>query len=92
MILCGGADRFDWRHAGFGVIFRIPLRQLGWWIVQCAAQVGQQPQPGRGHGEPAPTGRCPVEHRPDQGDAGVLTGQPADDLDPAAGLAEAALD
>ena len=74
MILCGGADRFGWRQAGFGVIFRIPLRQFGWWVVQCAAQVGQQPQPGRGHGEPAPSGRGAVEYRPHQFEAGVLAG------------------
>ena len=91
MILCDGSG-IGWRHASFGVDCRIPLRQLGRRVVQGAAQVGQQPQPGGGHGEPAPAGRGAVEHRPDQGQAGVLAGQAADDLDPAAGLAEGAFD
>jgi hypothetical protein len=91
MILCDGGG-FGWRHAGFGVNFRIPLRQLGWWVVHRPAQVGQQPQPGGGHGEPAPPGRGAVEHRPHQLEAGVLAGQPTDDLDPAPSLAEGALD
>jgi hypothetical protein len=60
--------------------------------MQRPAQVGQQPQPGRRHSESAPPGRCAVEHRPHQLEAGVLAGQPADDLDPAPGLTEGAFD
>ena len=91
VILCDGGG-IGWCHAGFGVNFRIPLRQSGRRVVQRPAQVLQQPQPGGGHGEPAPAGRGAVEHRPHQLEAGVLAGQPADDLDPAAGLAEGAFD
>ena len=43
-------------------------------------------------GEPAPPGRGAVERRPHQRQAGVLAGQPADHLDPAARLAEGAFD
>ena len=37
------------------------MRQLGRWVVQRSAQVGQQPQSGRGHGEPAPSGRGAID-------------------------------
>ena len=40
----------------------------------------------------APPGGGPVEDGPDQRQAAGLAGQPADDLDAAAGLAEGALD
>ena len=77
---------------GFGVNVRIPLRQLGRRVVQRPAQVGQQPQPGRCHGESAPSGRGAVEHRPHQLEAAVLAGQPTDHLDPTAGLTEGTFD
>src|ERR1700712_997036 len=40
--------------------------------------------------EPAPAGRGTVEHGPDQFEAGVLAGKPADHLHPPARLAEGA--
>jgi hypothetical protein len=43
------------------------------------------------HGEPTPALGRPVQHRPDQAEAALLTGQPADHLYPAASLAEGAL-
>src|SRR5215216_2636122 len=45
-----------------------------------------------GHGKPAPALRCPVQDRPDQAEAALLTRQVVDHLDPAAGLAEGPLD
>ena len=66
--------------------------QLAGWFEQRAAQVLQQPQAVGGHGQAAPAAGGPVEHGPDQGEAAGLAGEPADDLDPAAGLAEGALD
>src|SRR5262249_16141993 len=50
-----------------------------------ATQVLQEPQAIWGHGQAAPAAGGPVEHGPDQGEAAGLAGQPADDLDPAAG-------
>ena len=41
---------------------------------------------------PAPAPAGPIEHGPDQAQAGAFAGEPADDLDPSAGLAEGALD
>lgn len=61
------------------------------WAEEFAAEVLQLPQRFGGHGEPAPACRGPVEHGPDQGQAGLLAGEPADDLDAAAGLAEGAI-
>src|SRR6266496_799045 len=57
-----------------------------------AAQVLQQPQPVAGHGQAAPAAGCPVQDGPDQGEAGGLAGEPADDLGAAAGSAEGPLD
>src|SRR5690348_15219744 len=66
--------------------------ELAGWFEQRAAQVLQQPQAVWGHGQAAPAGRGPVEDGPDEGKAAGLAGQPSDDLDPPAGLAEGALD
>jgi hypothetical protein len=90
--IAGGRGGIGWRHPGFGAAFRIPLRELGRLVVEGAAEILQQPQPGRGHGEPAPTGGGAVEHRAHQFEAGVLAGQPADHLDPPPRLPERALD
>src|SRR2546421_2493017 len=70
----------------------VGVSQPGRWFEQGATQVLEQPQPGGGHGEPAPAPRRAVEHGPDQGYAAGLTGKPADDLDPAACLTERAFD
>jgi hypothetical protein len=60
--------------------------------VQFAPQVLQPAQRLGCHGEPAPALGRPVQDRPDQRQAALLAGQAADDLDPAAGLAEGPLD
>src|SRR6185312_11244517 len=60
-------------------------------VEERAAQVLQQPQAVAGHGQPAPAAGGPVQHGPDQGQAGGLAGEPADDLGAAAGLAEGPL-
>ena len=69
---------------------------LSWWFrsltQHLAPEVLQPAQRLGGHGEPTPALGRPVKHRPDQRQAALLTGQAADDLDPAAGLAEGALD
>ena len=65
---------------------------LGGWFEQGPAQVLQQAQAIGGHGQAAPAAGGPVEHGPDQGEAAGLAGQPADDLDPAAGLSERSFD
>ena len=62
------------------------------WLEERTAQVLEQPQAVGGHGQTSPAAGGPVEHGPDQGEAGGLAGAPADDLDPSAGLAEGALD
>ena len=59
-ILCDGGG-IRWCQGGFCSACRVWLRQLGRWVVQRSAQVGQQPQSGRGHGEPAPSGRGAIE-------------------------------
>src|SRR5205807_10037507 len=84
-------DGTDGSGCGF-LVWRVVAAELGWWSQQLPAQVLQQPQPGRGHGEPAPAAGGAVEHGPHQRQAGVLAGKPADHLDPAAGLAKGALD
>jgi hypothetical protein len=63
-----------------------------WLAEQFAPQVLQPAQRLGGHGEPAPALGCPVQDRPDQRQAALLAGQPADDLDPAAGFPEGPLD
>ena len=62
------------------------------WVEQLPAQILEQPGSGGGDGEAAPAAGGSVEHGPDQGHAAGLAGEPADDLDPAAGLAEGAFD
>src|SRR5258707_15805520 len=66
--------------------------QLGGWVEQRPAQVLELAQSGGGHGEAAPAAGGAVQDGPDQGEAAGLAGEPADDLDPAAGLAERSLD
>src|SRR5262245_44440634 len=88
--LCGGSDSF-WLIIGLGRCDGA-WPQLTGWFEQRAAQVLQEPQAIWGHGQAAPAAGGPVEHGPDQGEAAGLAGQPADDLDPAAGLAEGSLD
>ena len=66
--------------------------QLAGRFEQRAAQVLEQPQAVAGHGQAAPAAGGPVQDGPDQGQAGGLAGQAADDLGPAAGLAEGPLD
>src|SRR5262249_1618786 len=81
--LCGGSDSF-WLIIGLGCCDGA-WPQLTGWFEQRAAQVLQEPQAIWGHGQAAPAAGGPVEHGPDQGEAAGLAGQPADDLDPAAG-------
>lgn len=59
---------------------------------QGTAQVLEQTEAIAGHGQAAPAAGGPVEDGPDQGEAGGLAGQAADDLGAAAGLAEGPLD
>ena len=61
-------------------------------VEQLAAQVLQQSQRLRGHGQPAPAAAGTVEHRPHQRQARTLAGEPADDLHAPASLTEGALD
>jgi hypothetical protein len=63
-----------------------------WLAVQFASQVLEPAQRLGVHGKPAPALRCPVQDRPDQAEAALLTRQAADYLDPATGLAEGPLD
>src|SRR5260370_15788296 len=65
--------------------------QLGGGIKQRPAQVLELAQSGGCHGEAAPAAGGAVQDGPDQGEAAGLAGEPADDLDPAAGLAERSL-
>src|SRR5215468_11572594 len=88
--LCGGSGSF-WLIIGLGRCDGA-WPQLTGWFEQRAAQVLQEPQAIWGHGQAAPAAGGPVEHGPDQGEAAGLAGQPADDLDAAAGLAEGSLD
>ena len=81
----------------FGVIFGLgdgdgAWPQLGGRFEQGPAQVLEVPEPVGGHGQAAPAAGGPVQDGPHQGQAARLAGQPADDLDPAAGLAERSLD
>ena len=71
---------------GFGVL--LPARGE----AEVAADHLQQPDVGGGVGDAAPAGGGTVEDGPQQGECGAFPGEPADDLDPAAGLAEGALD
>jgi hypothetical protein len=61
-------------------------------VEELAAQVVQQPQPGVGGVHAAPAAAGTVQDSPDEVEAARLAGEAADDLDPAAGLAEGALD
>src|SRR5262249_54903828 len=88
--LCGGSDSF-WLIIGLGRCDGA-WPQLTGWFEQRAAQVLQEPQALGGHGQAAPAAGGPVENGPDQGEAAGLAGEPADDLDPSAGLAEGPLD
>src|SRR5216683_6714294 len=88
--LGGGPD-------SFGAVSRLvsgdgTWPQLGGGFEQRAAQVLQQAQASGGHGQAAPAAGGPVQHGPYQGEAAGLAGQPADDLDPAAGFPEGPLD
>jgi hypothetical protein len=62
----------------------------GW--VELAAEFLEFVDGGGGHGDASPAAAGPVEHGPDQVQAGAFAGEPADDLDPPAGLTEGALD
>ena len=66
--------------------------ELAGRIEQGAAQVLQQPETVSRHGQAAPAAGGAVQHGPEQGEAGGLAGEPADDLGAAAGLAEGPLD
>src|SRR2546421_6270268 len=90
VMLGGGSD-------GFGTVSDLSgghgaWPQLGGRLEQRAAQVLELAWPGGGHGEAAPAAGGPVQDGPDQGEAAGLAGEPADDLDPAPGLAAGALD
>src|SRR3954462_10812376 len=62
------------------------------WIEELTAKVVQQPGSGSGDGEAAPAAGGSVQDRPDQAGAAGLAGEPADDLDAAAGFAEGSFD
>src|SRR6266516_5600532 len=88
--LGGGSD-------SFGVIVGVSggdgaWPQLGGRFEQRPAQVLELAQACGGHGEAAPAAGGAVEDGPYEGEAAGLAGEPTDDLDPAAGLAEGPLD
>ncbi len=87
-MLGDGSDVFWCRACGGWVL----AADGGGRVEQASAQVLQEAETVAGHGQAAPAGRCPVEHGPHQGEAAGLAGQSADDLDPAAGLAEGPFD
>jgi hypothetical protein len=58
---------------------------------QLAAEVLQAANAGHRSVDPSPAYTGPVQHGPDQRQAGVLAGQPPDHLDPAPALAEGPL-
>src|SRR5271169_947702 len=66
--------------------------QLAGWFEERATQVLEQPEGVAGHGQAAPAAGGPVQDSPDQGQAGGLAGEPADDLGAAAGLAGGTFD
>jgi hypothetical protein len=86
-MLGDGADSFFWFCGGAA-----GPADRGWRVVELAAQVVQHAQAGVGgvHAAPSPAGA--VQDGPDEVEAAGLAGEPADDLDPSAGLAEGALD
>jgi hypothetical protein len=55
-------------------------------VEQRPAQLLEQAHAGRGHHHPAPAAAGMVQHCPHQREPPVLAGQPADHLDPTAGL------
>lgn len=59
---------------------------------ELASEILQQTNPLGAHGEAAPAFARAIEDGPDQRDAAVLSRQAADDLHPAARLAEGALE
>jgi hypothetical protein len=59
------------------------LMELGWWVVQGAAQAPYRTRPGRSNGHPTPAGRGAIQHGSHQRQAGVFTGQTADHCDAA---------
>src|SRR5439155_22816593 len=64
----------------------------GWRVEELAAQVVQHAQAGVGGVHAAPSSAGAVQDGPDEVEAAGFAGEPADDLDPAAGLAEGALE
>jgi hypothetical protein len=68
------------------------LADRGGRVEELAAQVVQQVQPGVGGVDAAPASAGAVQDGPDRVEAAGLAGEPADDLDPAAGFAEGPLD
>src|SRR6478752_10701314 len=62
-----------------------------WRIEELTPQVVQQPQPGVGGVHAAPSSAGAVQDGPDEVKAAGFAGEPADDFDPPAGLAEGAL-
>src|SRR5437016_2428963 len=64
----------------------------GYRAEEFTAELGEQADRGDGLLHAAPTTAGPVEHCPDQRQAGPLAGESADHLDSAACLAEGALD
>jgi hypothetical protein len=66
--------------------------ELTGWFKELVAEVLQLADGRRCLGEAAPTAAGPIEHGPDQRQAGGLAGEPADDLDATAGFPEGAFD
>src|SRR5260370_17202807 len=74
-----GADSFagvGWLAGGDGA-----WPELAWWVEQGAAQVLEQPQAVRGHGEAAPRPGSPGAAPPAEGAPPVLAAAPAHALD-----------
>jgi hypothetical protein len=66
--------------------------ELTGWFKELVAQVLQLADGRRCLGDAAPTAAGPIEHGPDQRQAGGLAGELADDLDAPAGFPEGAFD
>ena len=76
MMLGGGCDGF----VGVGVCLLVDG-----WVVEVAAEFLELADGGGGHDHASPAAAGPVQHGPDQGEAGAFAGEPADDFRPAGG-------
>ena len=81
--------RGRWDGLGLGRLGGAGTELTG-WFKELVAEVLQLADGRRCLGEAAPTAAGPIEHGPDQRQAGGLAGEPADDLDATAGFPEGA--